>query len=210
MALLFVAAGGVGPGPPGGLHLAGRRSTDDDEGQHVDGVDGKLGERDGRYALALAAEIAGQDDGRVGRAVPEQDRFRLGELGAAALRDGIVEGDDEIALGGGADARFDRLPGGQQIGERDGAEIMAERCTGAGGGGLHGGDAGRHDDLDAAGGVGEGGVVQAFEGERRHGVDAGVAGGDERHGAAFRRQRQRLPDAGFLRAERGIEPFRGP
>ena len=47
--------------------------------------------------------------------------------------------------------------------------------------------------------------VEALEDERRHRVDAGVAGRDERDGAAFRRQRQRLPHARLLRAERGIE-----
>ena len=46
---------------------------------------------------------------------------------------------------------------------------------------------------------------QAFEDQRRHRVDAGIAGGDERDGAALRRERQRLPHARLLRAERGIE-----
>src|SRR3546814_5008820 len=54
-------------------------------------------------------------------------------LGAAALRYRIVEGDDEVALGSGLDALENGIQRRQQVGQRDGAEIMAQRRTGAGG-----------------------------------------------------------------------------
>ena len=85
------------------------------------------------------------------RPMLEQDRPSPPRAGVRRRsRDGIVEGDDEIALGRGADARLDRLPRRQQVGERDGAEIMPERRAGARRRRLHGGDAGRDDDLEAA------------------------------------------------------------
>src|SRR3546814_15082455 len=63
----------------------------------------------------------------------QQDILRHGQLGAAALRYRIVEGDDEVALGSGLDALENGIQRRQQVGQRDGAEIMAQRRTGAGG-----------------------------------------------------------------------------
>ena len=76
--------------------------------------------------LSAAQEIEGVDDARRPR-----------------LRGGIVERDDEIAFGRGLQAPLDDRPGLQIVGERDGAEIMAERRAEPRRRGLHGGDAGR-------------------------------------------------------------------
>jgi hypothetical protein len=78
---------------------------------------------------------------------------------------------------------------------------VADEGAGAGGGGLKRGDAGDDVEGDAGCGGVEVAAVEKFAGERAHGVDAGVARGDERHVAALAGERQRLADAGFLGAE---------
>ena len=66
----------------------------------------------------------------------------------------VVESDDEIALRCGVKPPFDRFPWGEQIGQRNGAEIMAEDGAGSGGGSLESGNAGNDLDSDAAGAIG--------------------------------------------------------
>ena len=65
--------------------------------------------------LVGAAEVAGQHHGRVARAVVEQDVAGGVEQDAPALRDGIVEGDHEVALGRRADPLEDGLAGREQV-----------------------------------------------------------------------------------------------
>ena len=71
------------------------------------------------------------------------------DVGPAPQRDRVVERNHEVARRGGLQALLDGFPRRQQVGERDRAEIVAERGAGACRRRLHGGDAGRADDLDA-------------------------------------------------------------
>ena len=86
-----------------------------------------------RRALQRAQEIEGLDDARGPR-----------------LRGGIVERDDEIAFGRGLQAPLDDRPGLQIVGERDRAEIVAERRAEPRRRRLHRRDAGRDHDVERA------------------------------------------------------------
>jgi hypothetical protein len=59
--------------------------------------------------------------------VAQEDALRLGDLPRAppALR--VVQRDDEVGVGDGVEAAGDRRPGGQQVGQRDGAEVVRQR-----------------------------------------------------------------------------------
>ena len=63
---------------------------------------------DDAHALALPAEIAREHHRRVARPVRQQDVARRGKLRAPALRDRVVEGDDEIGFGRRAQPALDR------------------------------------------------------------------------------------------------------
>ena len=69
---------------------------------------------------------------------------RLGQQRPAAARDRVVEGDHEVTCGGRMQAAGDVLAGRQEVGQRDGAEIVAERGADARRRGLQGADARRH------------------------------------------------------------------
>ncbi len=81
----------------------------------------------------------------------------------------------------------------------------SERRTGAGGGALQGGDAGGAEDFGTAGGIGDAvfarATVEQFEDERAHGVDAGIAGADQRDVMAFAGTLQRVTAAGLFAAQ---------
>ena len=106
-------------------------------------------------------------------------------------------------LGRRPDAPLDHLDRGQEVGERDGAEIVAEGRAGDGGRRLQGGDAGADGDGDARPG-GIGGAFQQLEHQRRQGVDAGVAGADQGHVAALGGAGQREAAALDLGTEREV------
>ena len=157
------------------LQPPGLAVADDDDGEHVDRVLVDTVERGDVDALALPTEIAGDDRGAVVRPVFGKDRPCLGQPAAALPRCGVVERHHEVDLGGGPEPARDRRPRCQQIGERDRAEIVADRRAGAGGGGLERADAGLHRKLDAAPALVDGLAVQQLEEERGHAVDAGIA-----------------------------------
>ena len=79
-----------------------------------------------------------------------QQRERLEDLPWPRLRGRIVERDHEIALGRRPEPPLDEAPGLQIVGQRDRAEIVAERRAEPGGGGLHGGDAGHDADVETS------------------------------------------------------------
>jgi hypothetical protein len=71
----------------------------------------------------------------------EQALGLLDQVGAA-LRARVVKRGDEIGAGGTIEAPQDIVARGEQVGERDAAEVVADQRAGSGGGGLEGGDAG--------------------------------------------------------------------
>ncbi len=151
--------------------------------------------------LLGAAEVAGEDHRRRGRAEGQKDLLGTLEALAPAGRDRVVEGEDEIALGGGLQASLDDGPGRHEVGQRDRAEIVAQRGAQARGRGLKrrdpGADADRHTAprrpvL----------AVEKLEDQRRHGVDAWIAGADEGDAVSGGREVQRLAAAILLRPQR--------
>src|SRR6266566_7804248 len=110
--------------------------------------------------------------------------------GAAAW---VVEADDEIGLGGGADPAFDRLPRRVQVRKRDRGMVMAQWRAERGRGGERGGNAWRAADVDLAAGE--------FEGRACHGIDPGIAGADEGDGVAGPRLRDGRGHPFLLRAD---------
>ncbi len=162
---------------------AGLAVADEHQGQHVDRGGIERGEGRRRDALARSSEIARKGDGGGGGPRRQQDLARRDELRVAALRARIIERDDEIALCGSAQPALDHRPGRQQVGERDGAEIMAERRADARSGGLQRREAGDHGERDAAP-VGPVLAVDPLEDQAREAVDPGIARGDEGDAAA--------------------------
>ena len=71
--------------------------ADQDQGEHVAHLGGQLGQRHDAHALVGAAEVAGEHDRRLGRAVLQQDVAGAAQQLAAAQRDRVVEGDHEVA-----------------------------------------------------------------------------------------------------------------
>ncbi len=114
---------------------------------------------------------------------------------AALERAGIIESDNKIALGGGKQAPFDDFPGSEKIGQRNGAEVVADNGAGAGGGCLEGGNSRNNFDRHTARGFGESGArwrIEQFENQRRHRVNAGIARADQRNIIAFPGKVQRM------------------
>ena len=72
------------------------------------------------------AKAGGKDHRHIPAAILHQDFTCRGKLCAPPLRNRIIKGDDEITGTGGVNAFFDGFPRCQQVGQRDGAEIMAQ------------------------------------------------------------------------------------
>src|SRR5581483_5291650 len=120
-------------------------------------------------ALTGAADVVDQGRGRGrGHAGAQDGEGAVEGLGAPrAAR--VVEGQGEVALGGGAQAALDGLPGDEQVGERDGREVDAERGAEPGRRRQRRGDAGDDLDLGAAGAV-PAEVVEDVEDQPGHAV----------------------------------------
>src|SRR6185437_16737791 len=104
----------------------------------------------------------------------------------------------EIAGGGGGEPAADVGSGGEQVAERDAAEVVADQRAGRGAGGLHGGNARVDLDADAAGRIAHGaraGGVEQLVDQRGHGVDLRIARADEGDGAALCRELERVAHA---------------
>ena len=132
--------------------------------------------------LAVAAEIAGEHDRRVRRArVLSRMSARAGELRAPALRDRIVEGDDEVALGGGARCALSITAQGVSRSDSE----MAQKSWPSGAPARAAAACIAETPGDAMISTprpgGSRAALEQLEHQRRHGVDAGIAGGDQRH-----------------------------
>jgi hypothetical protein len=71
--------------------------ADEDDGEHVDGGGVEIPQRRERHLLRGPAEIAGDDDRRVRRAVHDEGRLGFFDEADAALRAWIVKRRHEIA-----------------------------------------------------------------------------------------------------------------
>ena len=123
----------------------------------------------------------------------EQDVARARELLAARLRGRVVERERQVGGGGGGEARLDHRPRLALVGERDHAEVVAERRARARRGGLHRRDAG--DDAHGQAREARAAVLDRLVDRRRHGEDAGVARRDDGHARAAERELERLARA---------------
>ena len=95
---------------------------------------------------------------------------------ATALR--IVESDDKIRIGNGIKATGDGWPRGEQIGERNGAEVVCQRCADQRGAGVE--RRGTRDDFHFDIRIGRpAGLKQHFKGRAGHAVDAGITRGNQ-------------------------------
>ena len=131
---------------------------------------------------------------RRARQMPRQQRERLAELPGPRAGDRVIEGDDEAGRGRRVEAPLDQLPRLQIVGQRQRAEIVAERRAGAGRDREHGGDA-RHDgDVERAPGLRP--ALHRLQHRGRHGEHAGVAARDDGDVGAIGGMAQR----GFERA----------
>ena len=129
------------------------------------------------------------------RKMPPQPLERLAELPGPRPRDRIVERDDETRARGGVEPALDQFPGLEIVGQRDGAEVMAERRADARGDREHRGDA-RHDrDIERS--PDSVAALDLLAHRRRHREHAGIAARDQRDMRALRGMaqapRQRAP-----------------
>ena len=107
----------------------------------------------------------------------DSKRERLAELPGPGAGDRVIEGDDEAGRGRRVEAPLDQLPRLQIVGQRQRAEIVAERRAGAGRDREHGGDA-RHDgDVERAPGMRA--ALHRLQHRGGHGEHAGVAARDD-------------------------------
>ena len=107
-------------------------------------------ERHALDALVGPAGGAPEDHRRRGRQIGAQAFEGPPELPGPRLADRIVERDHEAGLRCRVEPALDQLPGLQIVGQRDRAEIMAERRADARGDRQHRGDAGHDGQLDVA------------------------------------------------------------
>ena len=117
---------------------------------------------------------------------------RLDDAVRPRPRSGIVERDDEIAIGRGLQPALDDRPGLEIVRKRDGAEVVAERRAEPRRRRLHRRDAGRDCDIELEPARI---VLDRLEHRRRHRENAGIAAGDDRDRAALRGERQGKPGA---------------
>ena len=150
-----------------------------------------------------------------------QQLERLAQLVRPRPGGRIVEGDHEIGLGGRRQTALDRGPGFEIVGERDRAEIAAQRRAHLGRRRQHRGDAGLDSDVEVA--PRRIARLHRLEHRRRHGEHAGIAARHDGDLAAGSGKRQRKPRAIELdaivrsvaalvvaRAERGRDRGRSP
>ena len=110
------------------------------------------------------------------------------DAGRPRPRRRIIERDDEIAFGRGAQAPLDDRPRLEIVGKRDGAKIVAERRAEPGRRRLHRGHAGADCDVEREPFRI---LLDRLEHRRRHGEDARIAARDDRDRTALRREPQR-------------------
>ena len=99
--------------------------------QHVDLVNVQPSQRTVADILVRPAEVRRQHHRNITAAIGHKDVTRRGKLCAAAARDRVVERNDEIASASSMDPPLDLVPWRQEVGQRNGAEIMSENGTGA-------------------------------------------------------------------------------
>ena len=175
-------------------------------------------------SMSTESDPASLSSGRISTVSPARPRLRAITHGRRRAGDGgssrpaasarsagpprrarIVQRDDEIGARRGLQAGADRLPRGQQIRQRDRAEIVAERRAGPRRRGLHRADPGRDHDLDRRP-VAAPLALDQLEDQRREAVDAGIARRHQRDRPALGRQIERQPRPRRLLADRAVVP----
>ena len=116
-----------------------------------------------------------------------QKRKGVGDLRRPRLRSRIVERDHKVAGGGGGEPALDDRPGLEIIGEREDAEVMAQRSAEASRRRLHRRHARRYSDVERAKARVR---LDRFEHRRRHREYARIAARDDRHRPSLRGQGQ--------------------
>ena len=139
----------------------------------------EIGEDD---LFVRSSDAAREHDGRRRSAVASDDVPCFGELPEPLRGDGVVEGECEVGGGNCFQPLDDDLPGLQAVGEREDAEVVAERRADTGGCGLHGGEAGDDADVERAPRLRA--LFHALENGGCHGEDAWIAGGDHADAAS--------------------------
>ena len=139
--------------------------------------------------------------GPVLRQIPQQDIARHAEIVRAALAAGVIKHDAEIRLGGAREPLFDLLPRRQPVAQTDDGKVVRERRAEQRAAAARGGEAG--DDLDLRLGCL---AAQLIE-QRRHAVNAAVAGADHRNGLSAARRFERHFAALHLAQHRRGEKF---
>ena len=142
-----------------------------------------------RDALVGAADGAAEHHRRRGGQMPAQPLERRAELPWPRPRDRIVERDDEAGGRRGIEPALDQLPGLEIVGERDRAEIVAERRADPGRDREHRRHAGHDDEIQRAPAARPRLDLRAHRG--RHGEHAGIAAGDDRDLRALCRMAER-------------------
>ncbi len=134
------------------------------------------------HLLAIAVGGAHQGHRRLGVAMAQKQLTGLLYLLRPTAALGVIEGGDKIGLGRGLQTPSDDRPGGEQIRERDGAEVMSQGRPHQGGTAAQCRDPGDHLHLGArlwAPTLGK----QVFIQGAGHAEDPCIAGGDQGHGA---------------------------
>jgi hypothetical protein len=146
-----------------------------------------------RASASVATRIAGEHHGCFRSADPGRDLERSPELPGPGRRDRVVERNDEIRPQHSLEPGGHHRPGFQVVRERQGAEVAPERRPQPRRGSQHGGDPrlDRNREVAPAGLA----VLHRLEYGRRHGEDAGVAAGDDRHPTAPGRELQSVAGA---------------
>src|SRR3954468_21431584 len=104
----------------------GGGGADDEEGAHADGVGVEVGEGGHGHPFGGAAHVAAHDDRGGGVSVFEEELAGGVDLPKALLRSRVVDRDDHVGFGGGADPGGDDLPGLEDVRQRNDAEVVAE------------------------------------------------------------------------------------
>src|SRR5262249_20002398 len=157
--------------------------------------------------LAVATEVAAEENWDLRRAVTQYYIGGFGKARVTPRRARVVERDDKISYRRRFDPRSDRLPWRHQIGQRDRAEIVAERRARAGGGSLQRGDPRTNDELYPVP-VRPCRAVEKLEDERAQTVDPGIPRGNERHRPSCRGEVEREAHPCLFLADRArMQPF---
>ena len=162
--------------------------ADEEHAEHINLLRVEL-RKGGECGFLLRTSCLADDADGSGRCTPlgKEEFAEAVELPVATVGARVVDGGDEVALGSCTNAAFDERPWSHQVRQGDEAQVVSDGSPQQGGCFLERRDARQAFDFQFHAAF----ALHLID-EGSHSVDAGIAGGDDDHRAAFLSQAESL------------------